>query len=81
MRRGEIWVANLNPDRGGEIGKARPVLILQEDSVTGTGLRTVLTAPLTTQFRPTFAPFADIYQCSQPLTKKLLCDGGACHRS
>ena len=56
MRRGEIWVANLNPNRGGEIGKARPVVVLQEDSITGTGLRTVLIAPLTTQFRPIFSP-------------------------
>jgi len=56
IKRGEIWVANLNPNRGGEIGKARPVVILQEDRIISTGLRTVLVAPLTTQFRPEFAP-------------------------
>ncbi len=56
IKRGEVWVANLNPNRGGEIGKARPVVILQEDRITATGLRTVLVAPLTTQFRPAFAP-------------------------
>lgn len=56
MRRGEIWVANLNPNRGGEIGKARPVVIFQEDRITSAGIRTVLGAPLTTQFRPVFAP-------------------------
>lgn len=31
MRRGEIWTANLNPNKGGEIGKVRPVMILQDD--------------------------------------------------
>lgn len=56
MKRGEIWVANLNPNRGGEIGKARPVVILQEEQIIATGIRTILAAPLTTQFRPEFAP-------------------------
>jgi mRNA interferase MazF len=56
MRRGEIWVANLNPNKGGEIGKQRPVVILQEDKLTATGLATILIAPLTSQFRPVFAP-------------------------
>ena len=56
MRRGDIWVANLNPNKGGEIGKQRPVVILQEDKLTATGLATILIAPLTSQFRPAFAP-------------------------
>lgn len=55
MRRGEIWVANLNPNKGGEIGKLRPVVILQADELTATGLATILIAPLTSQFRPIFA--------------------------
>lgn len=29
LRRGEIWVGNLNPNRGAEVGKIRPVLIIQ----------------------------------------------------
>jgi mRNA interferase MazF len=56
MRRGEIWTANLNPNKGGEIGKVRPVLVLQADAVIGQGLRTILAAPLTTQMRPEFEP-------------------------
>lgn len=56
MRRGEIWVANLNPNKGNEIGKQRPVVILQEDKLTATGLATILIAPLTSQFRPALAP-------------------------
>ncbi len=56
MRRGEVWVANLNPNRGGETGKSRPVVIFQEERITSAGLCTVIVLPLTTQFRPDFAP-------------------------
>lgn len=49
MRRGEIWVGNLNPNRGSEIGKIRPVLILQDDFLTEQGEPTVIVLPLTTQ--------------------------------
>jgi len=56
MRRGEIWTANLNPNKGSEIGKVRPVLILQDDGMIASGLATILVAPLTSQFRPIFAP-------------------------
>lgn len=56
MRRGEIWTANLNPNKGSGIGKVRPVLILQDDSMIASGLATILIAPLTSQFRTVFAP-------------------------
>jgi len=56
MRRGEIWVATRNPNRGGEIGKSRPVVIIQDDRITAAGIRTVIAVPLTTQFRPDFSP-------------------------
>jgi Growth inhibitor len=56
MRRGEIWTANLNPNKGSEIGKIRPVVIMQEDRLIATGLATILAIPLTTQFRPAFVP-------------------------
>jgi len=52
MRRGEIWVANLNPTRGAEIGKIRPVLVLQADWLTDQGARTVVVLPLSTKARP-----------------------------
>ena len=50
MRRGEIWVARLNPNQGAEVGKLRPVVILQADPITQAGLATVV-VPLTTQDR------------------------------
>ncbi len=48
-RLGEIWVARLNPNHGREIGKVRPVAVLQANELTDAGLPTVLVAPLTTQ--------------------------------
>ena len=52
MKRGEIWVGNLNPNRGVEVGKIRPLLIVKEDHLTEAGLSTVVVLPLTTQVRP-----------------------------
>jgi mRNA interferase MazF len=54
IRRGEIWVADLNANKGKEIGKVRPVLVMQEDRLLSDGLPAVLAVPLTTQFRPSF---------------------------
>ena len=56
MRRGEVWVARLNPNRGAEAGKVRPVVIVQADELTGAGLGTVLIVPLTTQRRANTEP-------------------------
>lgn len=56
MRRGEIWVARLNPNKGAEAGKLRPVIVMQDDAILASGLHTVIVVPLTTQFRPTFEP-------------------------
>jgi len=46
MRRGEIWVANLNPNRGQEVGKIRPVVVIQDDLLLETALPTVLVLPV-----------------------------------
>ncbi|MFM1798365.1 MAG: hypothetical protein RLZZ117_643, partial [Cyanobacteriota bacterium] len=37
---------------GAEVGKLRPVVILQADPITQAGLATVIVVPLTTQDRP-----------------------------
>jgi mRNA interferase MazF len=50
VQKGQIWVANLNPNKGAEIGKIRPVLILQDAQFDF--LPTLLIAPLTTALRP-----------------------------
>jgi mRNA interferase MazF len=56
MRRGEIWLGNLNPNRGRETGKIRPVLILQADFLLAAGEPTVIVLPLTTQARKSQEP-------------------------
>ena len=56
MRRGEIWVGNLNPNRGSEVGKIRPVLILQADFLIEQGEPTIIVLPLTTQVRDSKEP-------------------------
>lgn len=56
MRRGEVWVGNLNPNRGAEIGKIRPVLIIQADFLIEQGEPTIIVLPLTTQVRSAKEP-------------------------
>ena len=54
MRRGEIWLATLDPTVGGEIQKTRPCLIVSPDELNA-HLRTVIVAPMTSGSCP--APF------------------------
>ncbi len=49
MKRGEIWLANLEPRFGREPGKTRPVLIVQSQVLIDAGYSTTLIVPLTTQ--------------------------------
>jgi mRNA interferase MazF len=46
--RGEIWLADLDPRRGTEPGKTRPVLILQAQALLDAGHPSTLVVPLTT---------------------------------
>jgi len=48
-RRGEIWLADLNPRRGTEPGKTRPVLIVQAQALLDAEHPSTLVVPLTTQ--------------------------------
>lgn len=54
IRRGEIWVANLNPSRGQEVGKIRPVLVFQDNALTAIGTPMIIILPITTQIYPAF---------------------------
>jgi mRNA interferase MazF len=45
-RRGEVWLANLDPTVGAEIQKRRPVVVVSSDAVRALALRTVV--PCTT---------------------------------
>lgn len=46
--RGQVWLANLNPRRGTEPGKTRPVLIIQAQALIDAGHPSTLIIPLTT---------------------------------
>ncbi|HUW97886.1 MAG TPA: type II toxin-antitoxin system PemK/MazF family toxin [Acidiferrobacter sp.] len=54
MQRGEVWVAKLNPNRGREIGKIRPVLIIQTNGLTAIDGAPIVALPLTSQAYPSF---------------------------
>lgn len=45
---GEIWLANLNPTKGSEPGKFRPVLILQNQALLDENHPSTIVIPLTT---------------------------------
>ena len=48
FKHGEIWLANLNPGKGTEPGKVRPVLILQNQALLDALHPSTLIIPLTT---------------------------------
>ena len=54
VKRGDIWLVNLDPTVGSEIKKTRPCIIVSPPEMHNY-LRTVIVAPLTTGSRP--APF------------------------
>ncbi len=55
IRRGEIWLADLNPTRGSEQAGTRPVLVFQNDLINRF-TTTVLAIPLTTNLRRATLP-------------------------
>jgi mRNA interferase MazF len=54
VRRGEIWLVNLDPTLGSEIKKTRPCVVISPPELHDY-LRTVIVAPMTTGSHP--APF------------------------
>lgn len=48
LNKGEIWLANLNPNKGREPGKTRPVLIIQNQALLDVHHPSTLIVPLTT---------------------------------
>ena len=44
----DLWIANLNPQKGTEPGKKRPVVVLQTDLLNQTGHPSTIVCPLTT---------------------------------
>jgi mRNA interferase MazF len=54
VKRGEVWLAALDPTVGSEIQKTRPCLVVSPDELNA-HLRTAIVVPMTTGSRP--APF------------------------
>jgi mRNA interferase MazF len=54
VKRGEVWLVNLDPTLGSEIRKSRPCVLISPPEMHD-HLRTVIVAPMTTGSRP--APF------------------------
>jgi len=50
IRQFDIWLANLNPSKGTEPGKTRPVVVVQTDLLNNTHLSTLI-CPLTTNIQ------------------------------
>ncbi len=55
-KRGEVWLANLNPGKGTEPGKTRPVLIIQCQELLDVSHPSTLIIPLTTNLVEAAAP-------------------------
>ena len=56
LEHGAVWLADLNPRRGTEPGKTRPVLIIQNQALLDAGHPSILVIPLTTRLIEDAAP-------------------------
>lgn len=56
MNRGDVWWADLTEPRGSEPAKRRPVVIVQDDSLTRSRLQTVMVVPITSNLKRAAAP-------------------------
>ncbi|WP_297454609.1 type II toxin-antitoxin system PemK/MazF family toxin [Persephonella sp.] len=54
MNKGDIYLANLNPTKGSELSKVRPVIIFQSEHLKD--LPTVIIIPLSTDLRDNWFP-------------------------
>lgn len=64
-KRGSVWRANLDPRRGAEPGKIRPVLIVQAQALLDADHPSTLVIPLTTR----------LVENAKPLRLRLLAQG------
>jgi mRNA interferase MazF len=69
--RGEVWLADLDPPRGTEPGKTRPVLIVQAQALLDAGHPSTLVVPLTTT----------LVEGAEPLRVRVTAEGRLPHDS
>lgn len=55
-RRGEVWLADLNPQHGTEPGKTRPVLLVQAQALLDADHPSTLVVPLTARLEDDAEP-------------------------
>jgi mRNA interferase MazF len=75
MTRGEVWLVNLDPVVGSEVGKQRPAVVVQNDLANRTS-PTVTVVPLTTSVERVF-PFQVLVEAGEaglPRASKALCE-------
>lgn len=61
IKRGEVWLANLNPTQGSEQAGIRPIIIFQNDLISQFST-TVMAIPLTTNLRRASLPICLLIQ-------------------
>jgi len=64
MRRGDVYLANLDPTKGSEQAGRRPVLVLQRDALN-TVLKTVVVAPFTSTTKRAGTPSCHLVQAGE----------------
>ncbi len=73
LERGEIWLVNFDPSRGGEMGKLRPAIVMS-DGEANARLDTCIVIPLSTVIVPDALP----YRYTITRREKLRYDSDAC---
>jgi len=69
LKHGTIWVANLNPQKGTEPGKTRPVLIIQDQALLDAGHPSTIIIPLTTNLIEDAEPLRVRVKAREKLTR------------
>ena len=76
FKRGHIYLAKLYPSKGHEVGKLRPVLVLQTDMLNDIEHTTIIVLPLSTQLIDDAYPLRYRLSPRENLekTSEVLCD-------
>lgn len=69
-KRGEVWLADLNPRHGTEPGKTRPVLVVQAQALLDADHPSTLVIPLTTRLDDDAEPLRIRIQVGGKLSKE-----------
>jgi mRNA interferase MazF len=69
IEHGTIWLANLNPAKGTEPGKTRPVLILQDQALLDAEHPSTIIIPLTTNLVDDAEPLRVRVNATEKLTR------------